>query len=298
MTPAPVVLFVCDRPAHTARCLEALAQNELASRSELIAFADGARSAATQAAAAAVREAVRSARGFRRCTVVERPANFGLFRSVTEGLAQVAREHDRFIVVEDDLVTAPGFLSYLNDGLQQFAGEARVGSIHGYMYPIAGLPEYFFVNGGDCWGWATWADRWRLFDGDGRRLLRALRDRGLLPAFEAAGGARLTRMLVRRAQGRNQSWAILWHASLVLAGRLTLQPGRSFVRNIGFDDSGTHGGATRKYDASVRRDYGGLPPLEVAPDRAAMARMRRFVEPAGPVAALSWLLARASAQVA
>jgi hypothetical protein len=287
MAPAPIVLFAYNRPDHVARCLEALAANRGAADSALIAFADAPRSAADAAAVAAVRERLRAARGFRRCTLVERPVNFGLFRSVTDGLAQVAREHDHFIVLEDDLVTAPCFLDYMNDALAAYAGTTEVGSVHAYMYPIADLPDYFFVHGGDCWGWGTWADRWRLFEPDARALLRGLRARGQLAALEAVGGARLT----NRARGRNHSWAILWHASLVQHGRLTLQPGRTFVRNIGLDASGTHSVATSIYDSPLRADYAGLPTLATRADAAAMRRMREFLEPRGVRQAVTRLYA-------
>ena len=296
MTPAPIALFVYDRPPHTQRTLEALAANTLAANSDLVVFADGPRTPAEAAAVAATRDVVRAARGFRRRTLIERPENAGLFRSITDGLGAMARDHERFIVLEDDLVTTPDFLRYMNDGLEAYADTPRVGSIHGYMYPIDGLPDYFFVPGGDCWGWATWRDRWELFQPDARALLQALRARGLVDAFESVGGPQFSRMLARRASGRNQSWAILWHATLVAYERLTLQPGTSFVRNIGMDGSGTHSHETRLFETRLRQSYQGIHAGPVAPDETAMRKMRAYLAPPGFRSALTRLLAWWSAR--
>jgi hypothetical protein len=43
--PAPVALFVYNRPDHTARMLEALAANGLAADTDVTIFCDGAKSA-------------------------------------------------------------------------------------------------------------------------------------------------------------------------------------------------------------------------------------------------------------
>ena len=43
MSLAPIVLFVYNRPWHTRQTLEALSKNDLAEKSELFVFADGAK---------------------------------------------------------------------------------------------------------------------------------------------------------------------------------------------------------------------------------------------------------------
>ena len=58
-------------------------------------------------------------------------------------------------------------------------------------------------------------------------------------------------MLKDQIKGANDSWAIRWHASAFLAGKLTLYPGRSLVHNIGTDSSGTHCGDLDNMDAKL-----------------------------------------------
>ena len=71
---------------------------------------------------------------------------------------------DRIIVLEDDMVSSPYFLCYMNEALNLYAQDDRVACIHGYTYPCENkLPEAFFLKGADCWGWGTWRRGWKLF---------------------------------------------------------------------------------------------------------------------------------------
>ena len=58
-------------------------------------------------------------------------------------------------------------------------------------------------------------------------------------------------MLRRQTEGKNNSWAIRWNASLFLADILSLNVGRSLVQNNGFDGSGTNCGGGGLYDSSL-----------------------------------------------
>mgnify|MGYP000904813348 CR=1 FL=1 len=238
---APIALFAYARPEHTRRTLEALAANALADQSDLIVYADAARGERNAEAVCAVRELIRSASGFRSVTLVKRDMNFGLARNIIEGVSEVLHQHDRVIVLEDDMVTSPFFLTYMNDALKRYANDDRIISIHGYVYPVAAaLPEAFFLPGADCWGWATWRRGWACFNPDGVQLLRELKQRKLERTFDYEGSYPYTKMLEAQIAGTNDSWAIRWYASAFLLGKLTLYPGRSLVHNIGNDATGTH----------------------------------------------------------
>lgn len=245
---APVALFVYNRPWHTRQTVEALLRNELASQSDLIVFSDAGRDAASAAGVREVREFVESIAGFRSLRIVRRAANLGLAASIIDGVTAICGEYGRAIVLEDDLVTAPYFLRYMNQSLNVYESDAAVGSIHGYWYPVdREVPETFFLRGASCWGWATWSRAWRLFEPDGRKLLAELRLRKLTDSFDLDGAIAYTQMLKNQIAGKVDSWAIRWHASMFLEERLQLSPGRSLVRNIGFDGTGTHGVESEVY---------------------------------------------------
>ncbi len=250
--PAPIALFVYDRPDHTRKTIDALRKNALVEETDLIVFSDAARSPEVGNAVDAVRYYVASIKGFNSLTIHHRPHNYGLANSIIDGVSQVLGEYERVIVMEDDLVTSPHFLKYMNDALERYTSDDRVISIHGYVYPVhQPLPEAFFLIGADCWGWATWKRGWSLFNPDGQYLLDELSRRKMIRAFDFEGAYSYSEMLQGQINGINDSWAVRWYASAFLAGKLTLYPGRSLVHNIGNEGSGTHCGSTSIYDVCV-----------------------------------------------
>ena len=249
---APIVVFTYNRPEHTLRTLNALLMNPLANESDIIIYSDSARTANHKKAVDEVRSYLSEITGFRSIKVIHRDKNFGLAESIIQGVTEVLQQSEKVIVLEDDMVVSPYFLEYMNEALEQFVDDDRVISVHGYVYPVdIELPEAFFLPGADCWGWATWRRGWALFNSDGQYLLDELVRRHLIQEFDYNGAYPFLSMLKAQIKGANDSWAIRWHASAFLAGKLTLYPGRSLVHNIGTDSSGTHCGDLDNMDAKL-----------------------------------------------
>lgn len=238
---SPIALFVYNRPDHALRSVEALKKNLLAQESDLIIFSDAPKTPEATDAVQKVRDYIRTVIGFNSVSIVEREINFGLAKSIIDGVTKIVEEHGRIVVLEDDMETSPYFLTYMNEALAKYADDDRVVSIHGYVYPVGkSLPEAFFLPGADCWGWATWSRGWSCFNSDGHFLLDELKRRKLIRAFDYNGAYPYSKMLEGQINGTNDSWAVRWYASAFLADKLTLYPGRSLVHNIGNDNSGTH----------------------------------------------------------
>lgn len=274
---APVALFAYMRPDHFARTLAALQRNAQAPQTTLYVFVDGARSPAHQPGVDAVRRLADAITGFARVRRVVREHNLGLARSIIDGVGQVLAEHDRVIVLEDDLEVSAHFLGFMNEALGLYAGSEEVASIHGYVYPLRrAVPETFFLRGADCWGWATWRRAWVHFNADGQALLDQLTAQRLGHAFDLRGAYPYMRMLRDQIAGRNNSWAIRWHAATFLRGMLTLYPGRSLVRNIGNDDSGTHSAVNADFDVELANVPPRLERLPLAPSTVGTAAVEDY----------------------
>jgi hypothetical protein len=241
-----------------------------APQTHLHIYCDAPRQAEHQAGVDAVRAYVASIEGFASVSVIHRLENLGLARSIIDGVTTLLKSHERVIVLEDDLLLSPHFLRFMNEGLLCYAEDERVASVHGYIYPVSQtLPSTFFLRGADCWGWATWRRAWQHFNPDGRALLNQLRRQRLTRSFDLNNAYPYTRMLEGQIAGRNDSWAIRWHASCFLREMLTLYPGQSLVANIGNDDSGTHGGLTTDFDVSLAATY--IPVQRIALQESAAA---------------------------
>lgn len=249
---APITLFVYNRPNHTKKTVEALQKNSLAKESELFIFSDGPKNKEVIDKVLEVRNYIKTISGFKKVEIIERNENIGLANSIISGVTEIVNKYGKIIVLEDDLVTSPYFLSYMNNALVFYENEDKVISIHGYNYPVKKeLPETFFLRGTDCWGWATWKRGWDLFEPDGKKLLKELENRNLIKELDLNGAYSFSGMLRRQIAGFNNSWAIRWHTSAFLKNKLTLYPGRSLVENIGQDRSGTHTNSEKIYKANM-----------------------------------------------
>jgi hypothetical protein len=278
MTLAPIALFAYNRLWHTRQTVEALQKNELALQSELIVFSDGPRTEADREKVRSVRNYLKTIAGFRIVIIVERDENLGLAQSIITGVTEIVNRYGRIIVLEDDMVTSPYFLRFMNDALEFYRDEERVISIHGYTPPLnVKLPETFFLKGADCWGWATWQRGWELFEPDGKHLLDVLERASLVHEFNYDGFFDYRKMLQAQTQGKISSWAIRWYASAFVKNRLTLYPGSSLVLNIGNDKSGTHCGSTDVFTTGLADAPVPIKAIPVEEDPLCRKEMGRFL---------------------
>ena len=252
MNCAPILLFTYNRLTHTRRCLEALSKNTLASQSELFIYSDGAKDDTQRTAVEEVRRYLRTIQGFKQITLIERSKNWGLARNIIDGVTTQANHFGKVIVLEDDLVVAPHFLLFMNDALETYKDEPKVGHIQACDFTQdPNLPETFLIKWTGSWGWATWDRAWKHFNPNGKELLQELEERKLTHTFDFDGKYGYTRMLRRQIEGKNNSWAIRWNASLFLKDILSLNVGRSLVQNEGFDGSGTNCGGGGLYASTL-----------------------------------------------
>jgi len=252
MSYAPVALFVYKRLDHVKKTIESLKRAEMSDMTELFIFSDGSKNIEDAEQVNDVREYIQAIDGFLKVIITKRDSNYGLSRSIVEGVSEVLSKYGKIVVLEDDLVVSKYFLKFMNSALDLYKDNDEVISIHGYVYPADGeYPETFFLRGADCWGWATWDRGWRHYNPDGKYLLQQLYNRKLHKVFDFDCTYPYMRMLRNQVKGKNDSWAVRWYASAFLANKLTLYPGISLVKNIGNDESGSHSKKTNIYDVEL-----------------------------------------------
>ena len=264
MSYAPILLFVYNRPEHTRRCIESLLRNPQVSESNLFIYADGAKDCMQQEAVNEVRNYIRTLQGFKQITLIERSENWGLARNIIDGVTSQVNRYGKVIVLEDDLVVAPYFLTFMNEALEIYKDEPKVGHIQACDFTQdPSLPDTFLIKWTGSWGWATWDRAWKHFNPNGQELLHELESRKLTHTFDFNGKYGFTRMLRRQIEGKNNSWAIRWNASLFLKDILSLNVGRSLVQNEGFDGSGTNCGGGGLYASHLYLNH--LPITKISP---------------------------------
>lgn len=292
---APLALFTYKRLAHTRATIEALQKNLLASMTDVVVFSDGASSEKDSIPVSEVRTYLRTVTGFRSLTIVERPVNLGLAKSIATGVSEVMEKYGRIIVLEDDVVTSPLFLDYMNSALDFYRDVERVMHVAAYMYPLAerhSLPEAFFYRGASCWGWGTWERAWRKFSANAPQLLADIRERDAVLEFNLGGALKLTDLLERQISGELDSWNICWHANVFLNNGLCLHPRESFATNIGLDGTGRHCHVTRSYDAVLATEPVRNFPTVIEEDRHFVAMMKGFYVQQRSIGRIRYLLER------
>ncbi len=249
---APIVLFTYNRPDHVKQTIEALQKNEFASDSDLIIYSDGAKDKTDELAINETRKYLHTVEGFKSVQIIEREKNWGLAESLIDGITSVVDKYGKVIVMEDDLLTSPYYLRFMNQALEKYSDDDQIASIHGYVNPVKEeLPETFFLSYASSWGWATWQRAWRIFERDGSKLLNELQDKNLERRLDFDNSYYFVKMLRNQIKGKNSSWAIRWYTSIVLKNKLCLYPGKSLVRQIGCDGSGTHSSNDDWFDVEL-----------------------------------------------
>lgn len=274
---APIALFTYNRADKTQRVVESLLRNAEAKDSDLFIFSDGPKTPEKKVGVEENRKYIHTITGFKSITIIERENNWGLANSLIAGITDVINRYRRVIVVEDDLILSPYFLKFMNDGLEKYKDDDRVGTITGFVPPIKErLPETFFLTYFQCWGWATWKRAWDLLETDARPLLKGLRFKKT--KFDVGGGVGNYGNLYCQKVGLVDSWYLRYYASLFLKGKLSLYPARSLAANDGLDGTGTHCGAdmTNAFWANLSQTPFVLSDIEVKEDLYVYEVFKRY----------------------
>ena len=244
MTPTPIALFTYNRAEHTERVLNSLANCARLDECELHIYCDAPKREEHAASVEASRRVVREQAARFGATVIERDTNFGLARSIVEGVTDLCDRYGRVIVLEDDLVLSPSFIDFMLQALHLYADEQNVYQVSGYMFPVDQPKDAdaFFLPLITSWGWATWRRAWRIFDWDASDALEKLKDPALRKQFDLQNTYPYTVMLENQLKGETQSWGILFWWQVFKAHGLALHPRQSLVWNGGFDSTGTNCG--------------------------------------------------------
>ena len=237
---APIVLFVYSRTDCLIKTVDALKNNYQADESELYIFSDGPKDGQEEKINK-VRSYIRTITGFKRIEIIESPRNKGLANSIISGVTEIVNRYGKIIVLEDDLVTSPYFLKYMNDSLALYENESDVSCLCGYTYPICSTikERSFFIRGADCKGWGTWKRAWDMFEIDAQKLKVILKKEKLQKKFNFDCAYPYMDMLQDQINGYIDSWAIRWLASAIINNQLCLYPTRSLVQDIGMGIPGS-----------------------------------------------------------
>ena len=251
--PVPIVLFTYARPDHLVRTLACLHENQV----PLIwAFSDGARIPEKVPLVKQVRDILHSI-DWCEITISERQKNWGLGRSILNGVTEVLMKYEMCIVYEDDLICVPGTYQFLSKALNHYKDDFHVMSVTGWTHPaiipddVINLP--YFDGRAECLVWGTWARAWNGMERDAKSLMLECEARGI---DRNKYGSDLPAMA--KVELRRNLWAVRWLYHHMLKNGLSLRPPWSMVEHIGFDIQATN---TKDGDKLANPPLNPCPPI-------------------------------------
>jgi hypothetical protein len=239
---APICLFIYNRLYETRQTVEALKKNFLAPESEIYLFSDGPKDQASAQKVNEVRDYIRTITGFKKLVIFESQVNKGLANSIIAGVSQIVEEFGKVIVLEDDLISSPNFLNFMNGALDFYQHDMNIQSINGYSLAIGEIEtDVYFQVRPFPWGWATWSDRWNEEKFDKMNLKTVIEtDDSILKKFKKTCGHDISKMLLDSINNKNDSWYVRWTFDHFRYNKYSVFPRYSFIQNIGLTGNGTH----------------------------------------------------------
>jgi hypothetical protein len=245
----PVAFFAYKRPYHTYLSLSSLSLNKEAKETELNVFLDGHRKISEIHLIDNVEKIINSfSTKFKSIEINRSDINLSGGTNQRRGITNILSKNEAVISIEDDIVVSKYFLSYMNKALEIYKNNSDVWHINGFNYPIKikSNSDSFFMRSMQCWGWATWQDRWNKFMNDpfsnDPYYLKAIFKKEMIKEFDLnVRRSYFWSQIEDNASGKlNNTWDIFWYSYIFKNSGLCLTPKVSLTRNIGHDGSGEH----------------------------------------------------------
>ena len=149
------------------------------------------------------------------------------------------------IILEDDCLFSPSFITFCEELLVKYRNDERVMMISGDNFQDGikrGDGSYYFQRIAHCWGWASWARAWKLYDINMKTLplfieQEKLKDIFPHPSIQWYWTKNLTRTYKNIL---NTSWDYQWDYAMFVNNGLCIMPNVNLVQNIGISDNSTH----------------------------------------------------------
>ncbi len=275
---APLGIPVYNRLDHTKKMINSLLQNELASMTEVYFFCDNYKNEKDKKLIEDVRSFIFSITGFKKKSIILRQINYGLYRNTIEGINSILEKHEKFIWLEDDIVVSEFFLNFMNESLNYYENEDKVMSITGYAYPIKRLDikeSVVLTRLMQCWSWGSWKKKWKYFRKD-KEMLSAF-NKQMINDFNFDGtNPNLWKQVQWNFNGKINTWAIFWYASIFLKKGLCVIPIEAYAINIGHDGSGHHTQSNNYFDNKISKNKKFVFTSDITENKIYFNRLKEF----------------------
>ncbi len=180
------------------------------------------------------------------CEVNKKYENFnlGCKKGISKGISWLFNFENQGIILEEDCIPDVSFLKFAEEMLNKYRNKKNIFTITGDCF-IKNIHKknqsYFYSKYSHCWGWATWKDRWQIFDKNIKfwpKLKKSYQWKILHP--DIIERLYWNKIMDKVYNNKIDSWAYPWSACIWKNNGLTVTPMLNLVTNIGVDSEGTN----------------------------------------------------------
>lgn len=253
------LLFTYNRSEHTKRVVDSLKRNTVRPQ-KLFIFQDGRKEDEEEDEWRKVNAIIHTI-DWCDSEIIVSDYNKGLAESIISGVGLAFQTYDAAIVLEDDCVTAPGFIQFMVQCFEKYEENKNIYSVSGYSWPIDITQtdsDIYFCGRTSSWGWGTWKDRWDQYVKDYSlyKNLKGTKEGSLNLAMWASD---LESALIGSVTGKSDIWGLFWVLRVIAEKGLCINPFKSLIQNIGLDGTGVNCGVSERYDVetdcNIKKEY-------------------------------------------
>ena len=226
----PVLFLIFNRPDTTKKVFE---QIKIAKPPKLYIAQDGARNESEKQIVDSVREFVLNSIDWK-CVVHTKfsQENMGCGRAIASSLDRFFSCEKEGIILEDDCVPSQSFFRFCEELLEKYRDDKRIWHISGTGYYKGNNTKesYYFAKIMHCWGWASWADRWKEYEFNLSSF-----DEKTIEKFSTRKDVKAYYKRVLKYLKRDDidTWDYQWAFKIVEKGGFCINPYKNLVSNIG-----------------------------------------------------------------
>lgn len=240
---APIAVSTYIRLSHLQQTISALQNNTLAKDSEVYMLSDAPK-AGHENKVRVLRKYLQTITGFKKVHIIERKTNSRVENN-RGGIKSLLNRFGRVIFMEDDIVTASGFIQFMNDALNFYEHQEDILSVSGHTPNLKifrnSIEDVYLSKRFHGWGVGFWAEKYKYIQ-EIPAWSSIKNDKQLLQNLKKMGHDMIT-MIKREAIGNIDALDIKACYSCAKHGYTNLLPTKTLVKNIGMDCSGVHCGS-------------------------------------------------------
>lgn len=172
-----------------------------------------------------------------------REANLGCKDAIIEAINWFFEHEKQGIILEDDCFPHQSFFKYCEWALREFGEDKRIWHVGGNNFDapidLYNSKPYGFTSFAQVWGWATWADRWNLYEGNPFYLYEETKKNR--SQWSVSWRARIANtMHLEQLKSGLDTWDYQWQITMLNHGGLALSASNNMISNLGDGPDATH----------------------------------------------------------